>query len=223
MISLCPSLVRWSIPLALMAMLLPTLASAQSTPRTILINGFASNLPAIGYGMKRLKRRIPNAKLYSYFGALEGWTYIAPKVLQDVRKAHRRDPYSQINLIGVSFGANLLTRIVAILDKEGIQVNYLGILDGLPLTPVTPNVDRVDNFTCIRSGCLRDKVTLTRGNTITVHNAFSFDTTHIELPNNEQVHRRILSQIDPKPINIIPNLPATSGTVFDTQNNPVAQ
>lgn len=199
----------------------PTFAWAQSKPRTILINGFASNLPSIGYGMKRLKNRIPNAKLYSYFGALEGWTYIAPKVLQDVRKAYRQDPYSEINLIGVSFGANLLTRIVAILDKEGIQVNYLGILDGLPLTPVTPNVDRVDNFTCKKTGCLQDKVTLTKGNKITIHNAFTFNTTHIELPNNERVHRRILSQINPVPMNIIPDLPTTSGTIFDTQSSPV--
>jgi hypothetical protein len=168
---------------------------------TILINGFASAVPFVGYGFQNLKEKIPGAQLYSYIGAVEGWTYIAPKVLNDVRTAYRNNPDIEINLIGVSFGANLLTRIVAKLDKDGIPVSYLGIIDGLPLTPITPNVRRVDNFTCSVVGCLRDNTELTKGNVITISNAFDYKTSHIELPNNHEVQRRILHQISTFPLN----------------------
>ncbi|MCP4074251.1 MAG: hypothetical protein GY742_21380 [Hyphomicrobiales bacterium] len=174
---------------------IPANAKSDYNSKTILINGFASAVPFIGFGFRNLQKKIPDAELYSYVGPVEGWTIIAPKVLRDVRAAYRQNPNIAINLIGVSFGANLLTRIVAVLDKENIPVSYLGILDGYPLTPVTPNVRRVDNFTCTAMGCLRDKVKLSRGNDVTVQFAFKYDTTHIELPNRFEVQRRILRQI----------------------------
>ncbi len=169
---------------------------------TILINGFGSAIPFVGYGFQKLKERIPGAQLYSYIGAVEGWTYIAPKILKDVRTAYRNNPDIEINLIGVSFGANLLTRIVAQFDKDGIPVSYLGIIDGLPLSPITPNVRRVDNFTCSLVGCLGDKVELTSGNQLTIVNTFDYKIAHIELPNTEEVQRRILHQISTYPIEI---------------------
>jgi hypothetical protein len=179
-------------------------ACAQSVGKsqTILINGFASAVPFIGYGMKNLQAQIPGSQLYSYVGPVEGWTVIAPKVIGDVRKAYRENPATEINLNGVSFGANLLTRIVAVLDKDGIPISYLGIVDGLPLTPITPNVRRVDNFTCTAIGCLRDKIELTAGNDLTIHSAFKYDTTHIELPNKAEVQQRILRQITSYPLDV---------------------
>ena len=170
-------------------------SKSQYSSMTILINGFGSTVPFIGFGFRNLQKKISGAELYSYVGPMEGWTIIAPKVLRDVRAAYRKNPYTAINLIGVSFGANLLTRIVAKLHKENIPVSYLGILDGYPLTPVTPNVRRVDNFTCTAIGCLKDKVKLTDGNNITIHYAFKYNTTHIKLPDKFEVQRRILRQI----------------------------
>jgi hypothetical protein len=168
---------------------------SQYESKTILINGFGSSASFIGFGFRNLQKKISGAELYSYVGPMEGWTIIAPRVLRDVRAAYRKNPNTEINLIGVSFGANLLTRIVAKLHKENIPVSYLGILDGYPLTPVTPNVRRVDNFTCTAIGCLKDKVKLTAGNNITIHHAFKYNTTHIKLPDKFEVQRRILRQI----------------------------
>lgn len=178
-------------------LLAPAAATAQGTGKslTILIDGFASASPLIGYGLRNLKKRIPGAQLYSYVGAVEGWTYIGPKVVRDVETAYRSDPDIEINLIGASFGANLLTRIVARLDEKGVPISYLGIIDGLPLTPITPNVRRVDNFTCSLVGCLRDKIELTDGNDLTITSAFNYKTTHIAISNHNEVQRRILYQI----------------------------
>ncbi len=170
-------------------------SKSQYESKTILINGFGSAASFIGFGFRNLQKKISGAELYSYVGPMEGWTIIAPRVLRDVRAAYRKNPNTTINLIGVSFGANLLTRIVAKLHKDNIPISYLGILDGYPLTPVTPNVRRVDNFTCTAIGCLRDKVELTAGNNVTIHHAFKYNTTHIKLPNKFEVQRRILRQI----------------------------
>ncbi|MGI9401938.1 MAG: hypothetical protein ACR2O0_11835 [Rhizobiaceae bacterium] len=186
-------------------MLIPATAAAAPSPNslTILIDGFASASPLIGYGLRNLRKKIPDAQLYSYVGAVEGWTYIAPKVIRDVEKAYRRDPDIEINLIGVSFGANLLTRIVAKLDERGVPVSYLGIIDGLPLTPITPNVRRVDNFTCSLAGCLRDKIELTKNNYSTIANAFDYKTTHIRISNHSEVQQRILHQISTFPLDLL--------------------
>ena len=191
----------------LLFLLAPCIAIATPTSKslTILIDCFASASPLVGYGLRNLKKKIPGAQLYSYVGAIEGWTYIAPKVIRDIGKAYRSDPDIEINLIGASFGANLLTRIVAKLDKEGIPVSYLGIIDGLPLTPITPNVRRVDNFTCSFVGCLRDSIELTDGNDITIISAFDYEATHIAISNHDEVQRRILYQIGTYPLDVAPS------------------
>jgi hypothetical protein len=175
----------------------------QDKSLTILVNGFGSALPTIGYGFKKLQSKIPNAKLYSYVGAVEGWTYIAPKVLSDVRTAYRENPDIKINLVGASFGANLLTRVAAKLNQDGIPISYLGIIDGLPLAPITPNVWRVDNFRCSYVGCLRDKIELTDGNTNTIPFSFDYKSTHVGLTNRAEVHRRILRQLESHPMDIV--------------------
>ncbi len=180
-------------------------AEAAAT-RTYLINGLASAIPFIGYGFHSLQDKIPGAELYSYMSPVEGAAIIQPKIMSDIRKAWKRDPSVEINLIGISFGANLITRMAAQLNKEGIPVSYLGVVDGLPLVAVTPNVRRVDNFTCTIPGCLADKVRLTRGNDLTIANAFKFTTTHIALGGNEEMHQRILHQIASYPLNFGPSL-----------------
>lgn len=174
----------------------------QIEQRTYLINGLASAVPFIGYGFTNLQKKIPGAQLYSYISPVEGAAVIQPKILADIRAAHRRNPNVEINLIGISFGANLITRMGAALQRDGIQISYMGLLDGLPLADVTSNVRRVDNFICNLPGCLRDKVKLTRGNDLTIHNHFAYTTTHIALGNNDEIHTRILHQITTTPFNI---------------------
>jgi hypothetical protein len=170
--------------------------------KTYLINGLASAIPFIGYGFANLQKKIPGAELYSYISPVEGSTIIQPKILNDIRKAVKRNPDVEINLIGISYGANLITRMGADLADEGIKISYMGVIDGLPLGNVTPNVRRVDNFTCRLPGCLRDRVRLTKGNNITIANAFDYTATHIDMGNHAEVHQRILHQITTVPLNI---------------------
>ena len=178
-------------------------ASAQAVEqRTYLINGLASAVPFIGYGFENLKDRIPGAKLYSYISPIEGQAVIRPRIMAEIRAAHQRNPNVEINLIGISYGANLITRMGADLQRDGITVSYMGLLDGLPLSRVTPNVRRVDNFICNLPGCLRDKVRLTRNNDLTIHHHFAYTTTHIALGNNSEIHQRILHQITTTPFNV---------------------
>lgn len=187
---------------AMLMMNIGTANAERIETRTYLINGLASAVPFIGYGFANLKNKIPGAKLYSYLSPVEGAGVIQPQILSDIRAAHRRNPDVEINLIGISFGANLITRMAANLQKDGIEVSYMGLLDGLPLAPVTKNVRRVDNFICTTPGCLRDRVKLARGNDLTIHNFFSYRTSHIALGDNSQIHQRIMHQITTTPLNI---------------------
>ena len=170
--------------------------------KTYLINGLASAVPFSGYGFSNLKKKIPNAELYSYISPVEGSAVIQPKILADIRRAHRRNPNIEINLIGISYGANLITRMGAALERDGIEISYMGLLDGLPLAPVTRNVRRVDNFICTAIGCLRDKVRLAKGNDLTIHHFFRYPSTHIALGDNGDIHQRIVHQITTTPLNI---------------------
>ena len=174
--------------------------------KTYLINGLASAVPFIGYGFANLQKKIPDAELFSYISPVEGSAIVQPKIMSEIRQAHKRNPDVEINLIGISYGANLITRMAAQLEREGIEVSYMGLLDGLPLAPVTRNVRRVDNFICTSVGCLRDKVRLARGNDLTIHNFFKYNSTHIALGNNADIHSRIMHQITTTDMNI-----ATSG------------
>ncbi len=178
-------------------------AQAQAVEsKTYLINGLASAVPFIGYGFTNLQKKIPGAELYSYISPVEGSTVIQSSIMADIRKAHKRNPEVEINLIGISFGANLITRMGGVLKNEGIEISYMGVIDGLPLADVTSNVRRVDNFTCSALGCLRDKVRLAKGNNITIANAFDYSTTHIAMGDHKDVHQRILHQITTLPLNI---------------------
>lgn len=195
------------IAAAMAAMFLATAgnstAGAQAIEqKTYLINGLASAIPFIGYGFTNLQKKIPGAELYSYVSPVEGSAIIEPKILSEIRSAWRRNPNVEINLIGISYGANLITRMAGILKKEGIAISYLGVVDGLPLAPVPSNVRRVDNFTCSAIGCLRDKVRLVKGNDVTIANAFNYATTHIAMGDRPEVHQRILHQITTVPLNI---------------------
>ncbi len=209
------------IALAALCSLIAQGAQAQTKApesRTWLINGLASAIPFVGYGFANLQKKIPGAELFSYVSPMEGATFVQSKVMSEVRAAHKRNPNVEINLIGISFGANLITRMAAQLEKEGITVSYMGLLDGLPLAPVTSNVRRVDNFICNFPGCLRDKVRLSKGNDDTIHQFFSYNSTHIDLGNNGEVHQRILHQIASYPMNIQTSPTLDLGYTASTSN-----
>lgn len=196
------SIIAAAAAFALFGAMSPPAHAQRIEQKTYLINGLASAVPFIGYGFTNLQKKIPGAELYSYISPVEGTTLIQPKILADIRRAWKRNPGIEINLIGISYGANMITRMGADLEKDGIQVSYMGVIDGLPLAPVTANVRRVDNFTCSAIGCLRDKVRLSKGNKVTITNAFDYAATHIAMGDNRDVHQRILHQITTVPFNV---------------------
>jgi len=169
-------------------------ASAATASRTYLINGIASAVPFIGYGMRNLKKKISGAKLFSYLTSGEGKA-VARNITKDAISLHAANPDVKINLIGISYGANMVTKIASSLAKKGISVNYLGIIDGTELTSLRSNVKKADNFTCTNSDCTGAKVRFSGGNTSTVFKKFSIKSSHIPLGNNAQVHSRVIAQI----------------------------
>jgi hypothetical protein len=182
----------------LASQLLPSSAVAQYKPvqsKTYLINGLASAIPFIGYGMANLKKRIGGASLYSYVSPIEGTAFIQPKIIREIRSLHRANRDIQINLIGISYGASMVTAISAILSKNSIPVNYLGVIDGSPLTKIHPNVRRVDNFTCSFIDCIGARLRMASGNGSTRQVSFKFRSTHINLGNNNDMHNRVIQQI----------------------------
>lgn len=173
----------------------PSYQPAHIESKTFLINGLVSAIPFIGYGMANLKKKIPGASLYSYVSPVEGSGIIQPKILREIRQLHRRNPNIQINLIGISYGATMVTAISAILARDNIPVNYLGVVDGRPLTKIRANVKRADNFTCSFIDCIGVRLRMARGNSATEKVAFKFRSTHINLGNNGDMHTRVMQQI----------------------------
>ena len=173
----------------------PSYQPAHIESKTYLINGLVSAIPFIGYGMANLKKKIPSARLFSYVSPIEGSGVIQPSIIREIRKLHKRNPAIQINLIGISYGATMVTSISSILARENIPVNYLGVIDGRPLTKIQPNVRRADNFTCSFIDCIGVKLRMANGNSATQKVSFKFRSTHINLGNNDDMHTRIIQQI----------------------------
>ena len=157
-------------------------------------------MPFVGYGFSNLKDKLGEAKHYSYATPVEGRIAVQPLVLSEIKKEYAKDPSVQINLVGISYGANIVTSLAAQLHSAGIPVNYLGVLDGPVLTPVTPNVHRVDNFVCRMVGCIGQKVRLSKGNKVTLHTEFKYASSHIGLGDHKKVHDRIMGQLTAYPM-----------------------
>lgn len=188
----------------------PTAKAQALTPvyqnqKTYLVNGLASVMPFVGYGFKNLKGKLHNAKNYDYATPVEGRIAVQPMVLSDIKRQYAKDPSVLINLVGISYGANIVTALASQLNNAGIPVNYLAVLDGPMPARVTPNVHRVDNFVCRQVGCIGQKVRLTRGNKTTLHTEFKMRSTHIALADNRKVHNRIIGQLTAYPMLIAGN------------------
>ncbi|GEM_PF-2187930 len=168
--------------------------------KTYLVNGLASVMPFVGHGFDNLKGKLQGAKHYDYATPVEGRMAIQPMVFADIKREYAKDRSILINLVGISYGANIVTSLAAQLNRAGIPVNYLGVLDGPMLTRVTPNVHRVDNFVCRTVGCIGQKIRLARGNETTIHTEFKLSSTHIGLGDSDTVHNRIIGQLTAYPM-----------------------
>lgn len=162
---------------------------------TYLINGLASNVASIGYGFTNLSKKIPNSELYNYASPVESSTYILSKVRREILQARRRNPNLRINLIGISFGANIVTVIATDLKRSGIEVNYMATIEGPALLPVSSNVIVADNFSCTNLDCFRTKLRPALGNRTSIISNHKVKSSHIPMGDHHQVHKRILKQI----------------------------
>lgn len=171
------------------------LFSTQANARTYIVNGLASAVPFIGYGMNNLGKKIPGSKVFSYITSIEGNGIIKPNILKDILARYKRNPNEPINLIGISYGANMVSDIANQLAKKGIPVNYLGIIEGTSLKSIKPNVRQAQNFICTSGECSKKRVGLSGDNSITQLNQFTYKDGHIDLGNNRGVHSKILSGI----------------------------
>ena len=166
-----------------------------ASARTYIVNGLVSAVPFIGYGMNNLGKRIPGSKVFSYITSIEGNRVIKPGIIKDIEARHKSNPGEKINLIGISYGANLVSEIASELKKKNIPVNYLGIIEGTSLRPIPANVRKADNFICTGPECTKRRVRLAGGNSTTSLGQFTYDDGHIDLGNNKKVHSRIISRI----------------------------
>lgn len=173
-----------------------SLATMPANARTYIVNGLASAVPFIGYGMNNLGKRIPGSKVFSYITSIEGNNIIKPNIISDIEERHKRNPSEPINLVGISYGANMVSEIATGLAQKGIPVNYLGTIEGgSGMRPVPANVRKADNFTCTGVDCTKKRARLSGGNSNTKLNQHSFVDSHIDLGNNKQVHSLILRGI----------------------------
>jgi len=164
--------------------------------KTYLINGLASSVEAIGYGFTNLSKKIPNANLYNYASFVESSTVIRSRITREIKQAHARNPDVEINLIGISFGANIVTWIAQELNRKNIPVNYLATLEGPAMARIYPNVRLADNFSCTGLNCFRTSSKLSWGNRKTDFQSFKIRAGHIDLANHPTVHNRVIHQIN---------------------------
>ena len=167
--------------------------------KTFLINGLASNVGTIGYGFTNLSKKIPGSKLHNYATFVESSTLIRSEVTKELKAAHKQDPDVEINLIGISFGANIVTLIAADLDRVKIPVNYLVTLDGPAMVPIRSNVRIADNFTCTKLDCFKTSSKLSSKNKTTEFSTYKIKSSHIPLADHAEVHQRILAVLEENP------------------------
>lgn len=163
--------------------------------KTYLINGLASSVKSIGYGFTNLSRKIRGSSLHNYASFIESSTIIRSQVTRDIRAQYARNPNVEINMIGISFGANIVTLIAADLHRHKIPVNYLVTMEGPAMVPIKNNVRKADHFRCTNLDCFRTKAKLSRGNKRTKFAIYDIKTSHIPLADHRDVHAHILRQI----------------------------
>jgi pimeloyl-ACP methyl ester carboxylesterase len=167
------------------------------------INGLASAIPEVGYGLRNLSRNL-RGQHYSYITPVESTGPIQILVISDIRKRLKIDPAAKINLIGISYGGNIATLIAQQLNLYKIPVNYLAVLDAPAPVPITRNVHRVDNFYCRRIGCIGQRIQMAWGNKDTIKEEFRVKSGHIQLSATQLVETRITGQLSEVAMNLLP-------------------
>ena len=167
--------------------------NAFAGPRKVyLVNGLFSMV--FGYGLTNLSKKMPYARHFKFAGSVAQSTING--IIADATKAYNADNTTRISLIGISQGANAITRIAATLNSRGVKVHYLGVIEGGSLSPIHANVRKADNFICTNSGCARKSLRLASGNTTTVTQTFNLNTGHIDSGNHPTMHRRVIAQVN---------------------------
>jgi len=163
--------------------------------KTYLINGLASSVSSIGYGFTNLSRKIRGSELHNYASFIESSTIIRSQVTKDIRAQYKKNPNVEINMIGISFGANIVTLIANDLHRHKIPVNYLVTMEGPAMVPIKDNVRKADHFRCTNLDCFKTKAKLSRSNKRTKFAIYNIKASHIPLADHRDVHAHIIRQI----------------------------
>ncbi|MGB7287971.1 MAG: hypothetical protein WBC71_13670 [Salaquimonas sp.] len=166
--------------------------NAMAAPKKVyLVNGLLSK--ALGYGLTNLSKKIPYARHFKFAGSVTAAAVNG--IIDDATRAYQNDPSTQISLIGISQGANAVSRIAAALNKNGVPVHYLAIIEGGSMSPIYDNVRKADNFICTDSACSGKPLRRGGGNSRTVIQVIKLNTGHIDSGNHPKMHSRVISQI----------------------------
>lgn len=167
--------------------------NAMAAPKKVyLVNGLFSR--ALGYGLTNLSKKITYARHFKFAGGVSQAAING--IIEDATNAYKADPSTQISLIGISQGANAITNIAQALDRAGVQIHYLGVIEGGSLAPVPANVRKADNFICTGSDCARKPLRRAAGNDRTRIEVFNLNTGHVDSGNHPSMHSRVISQIN---------------------------
>lgn len=168
-------------------------SGALAAPKKVyLVNGLFSK--ALGYGLTNLSKKMPYARHFKFAG---GVTAAAVNgIIADAERAYKKDPSTQISLIGISQGAIAIVKIANALNAKGVKVHYLGVIEGGSRAVIPANVTKADNFICTGGNCNRNSLTRAGGNSVTRIQTINLDTGHVDSGNHPTMHRRVISQVN---------------------------
>lgn len=161
--------------------------------KVYLVNGIASTL--LGYGLTNLKKKIPYARHFKYTTTAATGN-IKRGIIKDATKAFNADKSVRISLVGISYGARMVTEIASSLHAKGIPVHYMAVIEGKNLTSIKGNVTKADNVTCTGGTCARIRARLASGNGRTRLGDLVVNTGHVASSDSPKVHSRIISQLN---------------------------
>ena len=167
--------------------------SATAAPKKVyLVNGLFSK--ALGYGLTNLSKKMPYARHFKFSGGVTAAAING--IITDAERAYKKDPSTQISLIGISQGANAIVKIANALNSKGVKVHYLGVIEGGARAIIPANVTKADNFICTASNCNRNSLKRAGGNNVTRIQTINLDTGHVDSGNHATMHRRVINQVN---------------------------
>ncbi len=178
---------------ALLAFSLFAIGPAEAGVKKVyLINGLLSKV--FGYGLTNLSKKMPYARHFKFAGGVTQATIDG--IIADATRAYNADSSVRISLIGISAGGKAIVKIARALNKKGVRVHYLGIVEGGNTGTIPANVGKADNFICTGGSCSATPARLAPGNNITRLKTITLDTGHIDSGNHPTMHRRVMAQVN---------------------------